>query len=91
MISRLPVAYLVGGGLVAGLLAYVALFGARGLGGAAVTVVDGAIQGGVEALGSVVGVPVTNQAQCEKDRAAGRTWDASFSCPAKDFLKHVFS
>lgn len=48
-------------------------------------------QGVIEGVGKTVGIPVTNQTQCEKDIADGRTWDASFSCPASDFLKYVFS
>ncbi len=53
--------------------------GAVGLAGEAAT-------GTVIGLGKAVGVPETNQAQCQKDLAAGAWWAASFSCPASDYL-----
>lgn len=49
-------------------------------------VVDGTL-----AAGDVVGIPRTEIGQCEIDLAAGRWWDASFSCPAPRFLEGVFS
>lgn len=68
---------------------------ARGLGsaagGAAVSAADGFIGEVVNSAGDIVGVPRTNQTQCEADLAAGRYWDASWSCPAGTFLKGVFS
>lgn len=67
--------------------------GAAGLGaavgGAAVDAVAGAATGAVKAVGAVVGVPDTNLDQCRADMAAGRTWDASFSCPLPVFLKYL--
>lgn len=42
--------------------------------------------GAVEGIGMVVGVPRTNTSQCQRDLSAGSYWDASFSCPATDFL-----
>lgn len=57
--------------------------------GGVIDAVGGAATGTVVGLGEVVGVPKTNMTQCQQDMAAGRTWDASFSCPAKDFLKYV--
>ncbi len=53
--------------------------GAVGLAGEAAT-------GTVIGIGKAVGVPETNQTQCQKDLAAGKWWDASFSCPAGTFL-----
>ncbi len=53
--------------------------GAVGLAGEAAT-------GTVIGVGKAVGIPQTNQTQCQKDLAAGNWWDASFSCPASDFL-----
>lgn len=59
----------------------------RELVGAAAGVATGAVTG----LGSLVGIPQTSVSQCESDRAAGRTWAASFSCPASDFVGYVFN
>ncbi len=86
-------------GLGVGLVLVVALplltRNARGvgevLGGAAINAADGFIGETVNTAGDLVGVPRTNQSQCEADLAAGRYWDASFSCPAGTFLKGVFS
>jgi hypothetical protein len=46
--------------------------------------------GAVIGVGEVFGIPATEKTQCEKDLAEGRFWDASFSCPAKDFVSGVF-
>jgi len=61
-----------------------------GVTGAAVEVVEGAIVGGVESIGGVFGIPVTDETECEKAIREGRTWDASFACPAGRFLKSIF-
>lgn len=61
-----------------------------GVGGAAVDVVDGLISGAVIGIGQGVGVPPTNLTACQRAIAEGRTWDASFACPAKDFLSYAF-
>jgi len=60
--------------------------------GAAVgaAVVDGA-SGVVLGVGDAIGVPRTDLTECERAKAEGRTWDASFACPAKDFLSYVFN
>lgn len=50
--------------------------------GAAAEVGSGVVLG----VGDVVGVPRTDADQCTRDIAAGRTWDASFSCPASRFI-----
>lgn len=68
--------------------------GAAGAAGTAVgtAVVDaaaGAATGAVVAIGESVGIPATNLDQCYADMAAGRTWDASFSCPAPIFLRYL--
>ncbi|WP_151446730.1 hypothetical protein [Lacisediminimonas profundi] len=81
--------------VIGGALVYVSIKGAKGagqaIGSAAVDMVDGVVSGTVEGIGSFAGIPKTNMSECERARAEGRTWDASFACPAKDFLKHVFS
>lgn len=83
------------GAALAALLAYVAWRGAAGTGaaivGGAVDLVDGVVGETGNVLGGAIGLPRTEPNQCELDKAAGRTWDASFSCPAGDFLKYVFN
>lgn len=63
---------------------------AKAIGGAAIDMADGVIAGAVETVGEIVGIPVTNMTECEKAKAEGRTWDASFACPAGDFLKYLW-
>jgi hypothetical protein len=61
--------------------------------GAVGTVVDmtaDVATGTVIGIGQVVGIPKTNMSECERAKAEGRTWDASFACSAGDFLKYVF-
>lgn len=62
----------------------------RALGSAAVDMADGLISGVVVGVGEAVGVPATSQTECQRAKAEGRTWDASFACPAKDFLTYLF-
>lgn len=60
---------------------------------AAMTVTDiatGAATGAVVSVGKTIGIPETNMTQCQKDLMAGKKWDASFSCPASDFLKYMY-
>lgn len=56
--------------------------GVAGLGG----YVSAAGVGAVEGIGLAVGIPRTSVSQCQADKAAGRWWDASFSCTAGDFV-----
>jgi hypothetical protein len=42
--------------------------------------------GTVEGIGLAVGIPRTSQSKCQQDLSAGAYWDASFSCPAGDFI-----
>lgn len=51
--------------------------------------VGGVGTGVVVGIGDVVGIPATSMTKCQQDMAAGRTLDASFSCPAGDFIKYV--
>ena len=89
-----PVYGIAAAAVVAALL-YVKFKGAgslgKDLGGAAVDVVNGAITGAVKSTGELIGIPETSMAECERAKAEGRTWDASFACPAGDFLKYVVS
>lgn len=66
---------------------------AGGIAGAAESLAAGAIRaaegvavGTVKGIGSAVGIPDTNKTACQADVAAGRWWDASFSCPAGTFI-----
>jgi hypothetical protein len=60
------------------------------VGEAAVSTVVGAGTGVVLGVGDAVGVPRTNQTECERAIAEGRTWDASFACPAGTFIKSLW-
>lgn len=62
---------------------------AQDIGLGAVSAVDGAVGGVLMGAANVLGVPVTSKTQCQLDMEAGRTWDASFSCPAGTWLKYL--
>lgn len=47
--------------------------------------------GVVLGIGDSVGIPRTDQTECERALAEGRYWDASFACPAGDFLGGIFN
>lgn len=83
-------------GIGAGVLAWVVLKGgvynaSQSVGSGVADVALGVTSGVVLGVGDSFGIPRTNQTQCERDIAAGRTWDASFSCPAGTFIKSVFN
>jgi fluoride ion exporter CrcB/FEX len=59
------------------------------LGTAAVNVVGGITAGAALTIGDAIGLPRTDQTECEKAIAEGRTWDASFACPASDWLSSL--
>lgn len=61
------------------------------LGTAAVDAVDGVMGGAVVGIGEKLGVPPTDETACDKAIREGRTWDASFACPAGRFLKYLAS
>jgi hypothetical protein len=91
---KIPNPYLIAGAAVAAAFAYVALNGAKATGiaagGAAVNLVDGVIGGAVIGTLDKFGVPATNLTECERAKAEGRTWDASFACPAGNFLTYLW-
>lgn len=64
---------------------------AQAIGGAAVDAVQGAASGVVYGIGDAFGVPRTDETECARALREGRTWDASFACPAADFLRGTFS
>lgn len=57
---------------------------------AIVNAAGGAVTGAVIGAGEQVGIPQTDIDKCRADLIAGNTWDASFSCPASDFLKYLY-
>ncbi len=59
---------------------------ASGVASGAIQAVEGAAVGTVKGIGAVVGIPDTDAQTCRADLAAGRWWDASFSCPAGTYL-----
>ncbi|WP_354682655.1 hypothetical protein [Cupriavidus necator] len=59
---------------------------AAGAASALVGAVGDAASGAVLGIGDVLGVPRTDMSECELAIAEGRTWDASFACPAGAFL-----
>lgn len=59
---------------------------AQAIGAGAVDAVQGAASGVVYGIGDAVGVPRTSESACAAALREGRTWDASFACPAGDFV-----
>ncbi|WP_454710716.1 hypothetical protein [Cupriavidus nantongensis] len=64
---------------------------AAGAASALVGAVGDAASGAVLGIGDVLGVPRTDMTECERAMAEGRTWDASFACPAGTFLSGLVS
>lgn len=95
MTMKIPGIYLAAGGALGAALLYVASKGVKetgqAIGTAAVDLADGVITGTVTGIGEAVGVPKTNMTACEKAKAEGRTWDASFACPAGEFIKYLWN
>lgn len=93
---KIPTVYLIAGGAVLAALVWAVTRGSAkdtgaAIGGAVVDMADGVIGGAVTTIGEAVGIPKTNPTECEKAKAEGRTWDASFACPAGDFLKYLWN
>ena len=63
---------------------------AQAVGGAVVDAAKGATEGVVYGIGDAVGIPRTSETECQKALREGRTWDASFACPATDWLRGTF-
>lgn len=59
-----------------------------GIGNAAVQFGGGVVSGVAIGIGDAIGVPRTDLTECERAKAEGRTLDASFACPAGDFIKY---
>lgn len=94
-IERISPVYLAAGAAVLVAFLWAKSKGAAGtgqaIGAAAVDLADGILTGAVVGTGQLVGIPPTNQTECDKAKAEGRTWDASFACPAGNFIKYLFS
>lgn len=93
---KIPFSVVIGGGVAVAAYLYIKAKGGAGnagqaIGAGTVDMANGILGGAVTGIGEVVGVPATNQTECEKCKASGDTWCASWACPAKDFLKYVFS
>jgi NhaP-type Na+/H+ or K+/H+ antiporter len=58
----------------------------QGLGEAVGQAAGGAVAGVALGVGDSIGLPRTDKTECEKAMAEGRYWDASFVCPAGDFI-----
>lgn len=86
--------YLIAGGAVLAALLWAGARGAKAtgasIGTAAVDLADGVVSGAVVGTGQLIGIPATNVTECDRAKAEGRTWDASFACPAKDFLTYLW-
>jgi len=92
---RVQFSPIVGGYLVLGTIGAAALLwflhGGAQKAAAAVAAVPGELAAGaVQGVGDSIGIPRTDQTQCDADLAAGRMWSASFSCPASRFIGGLF-
>lgn len=94
-LKNIPPLYLMGAVAIGALLLYVGRVGAKGAGytasAAAFDFADGVISAPVLKAGDVLGIPRTDETKCEAAKREGRTLDASFDCPAGNFLKYLFS
>lgn len=80
----------LGGLALAGFGAYYVI--RKGVGGAAAAAGEVAVdaaKGLVIGIGKGAGIPETNMDACARAIHEGRTWDASFACPAGTFLKSL--
>ncbi len=91
---KITTPYLIAGGAVAAALLWASSKGAKetgaAIGTAAVDLTNGIVTGAVVGTGQVLGIPATNKTACERAKAEGRTWDASFDCPALEFLNYLW-
>lgn len=65
--------------------------GVQDVAAGAMGVLGDVASGTVLGIGDAIGIPRTDMTECERAIAEGRTWDASFACPAKTFISSVFS
>ena len=89
--DKLPTSWLVAGAALAALALYLLTRKGAAMNAGAVVgcaVVDLGAGAGL-GVGDAVGIPRTDKTACQAAIAEGRWWDASFSCPAGDFLGAV--
>jgi len=72
-------------------IAAVAADAGEAAGAAVINLGGGVVAGAAEAIGDVVGIPRTNETECQKAMREGRYWDASFACPAGTFISGTAS
>lgn len=82
--------FVVGGGILLLVGLYVLKNGVAGAAAGIVKAGADVAAGAVVGIGEIVGVPATNMTECEKAKADGRKLDASFACPAGDYLGWLF-
>lgn len=87
-LSVSPLTLLVGLAVVGGAW-YVAKKGVAGAAAGVVSAAGEAAGGAVLGIGDVIGIPRTNETECARAMREGRTWDASFACPAGTFLSYL--
>jgi hypothetical protein len=102
--ANIPTVYIIGGGAVLAALLYFQSKGDKGedgygggffqdvgagIGSSAVHAVNNVLSGVAIGAGDALGVPRVNKTACELAKEQGRTLDASFACPALDFLSYV--
>lgn len=68
---------------------------AAGIGAGIVSGVAGAASGVIgeagNVAGDIVGLPRTSQTACEAAKASGSAWDASFACPAGEWISWMWN
>lgn len=80
---------LIGTAVITAVAAALYLIAKKGVAGAAAGAVGAAADvasGAVVGIGQIFGIPATNETECERAKREGRTLDASFACPAGDFI-----
>lgn len=75
--------------------AVIYLRGVRGFAGdltrGAISAASGAAEGAIHGASDLIGLPVPEVDKCQQAKAEGNKWDASFYCPATDFLRFVWT
>lgn len=57
----------------------------------AVNVAGGVVKGTVDGVSDAIGLQVPERSACDKAKAEGNTWEASFACPAGEFVGYLFN
>jgi len=80
---------MVAAGAVLGLILLKKNFAVADVAAGTVGVIGDVVGGVAVGIGDVIGIPRTDETACEKAMREGRTWDASFACPAKTWLQYL--